>query len=166
MHSAILIIALGILAVIAHGDVQTRRIPNAFCIIIAALGLARIILDRNELAASYTFATAALTFGATFLLFFRGVIGGGDAKLVTAMSLLVGHQGMLCFLFLMSACGGALAIATVCRDMLGRGPRYTWSPANRELLQTTPSAGASEKSTVPYGVAIAAAGAITLMITR
>ena len=42
MHSAVLAVAVGILAIVAYEDVRTRRIPNALSLAIAALGLARV----------------------------------------------------------------------------------------------------------------------------
>jgi prepilin peptidase CpaA len=165
MQPAILFVAVGILAVIAYGDVRVRRIPNALSLAIAALGLARIAFAGDSVAASATLAAAAATFTVTFLLFWRGVIGGGDAKLVAAVALLVGQKELLSFLFLMSLCGGALAAATFARDQLrpqcwrlsGRGRRPV-------LTEADGSISAPVGSTVPYGVAIAAAGVITLVI--
>jgi prepilin peptidase CpaA len=161
MQSALPLIASGILAIIAYVDVRTRRIPNALCIAIAALGLMRIILIDDPVSADYTLGMAAATFGATFLLFWYGVIGGGDAKLIAAMALLVGHQEVLSFLFLMSVMGGALALVAIVRDLVKR----VWRPAGVPAI--TPTILVERRlgqSAVPYGVAIAAAGAITLLI--
>jgi len=84
--------------------------------------------------------------------------------LLAAVVLLIGHQELLGFLFLMSLCGGVLALAILARDKL--------RPRLLSLLQlaSVPSAKppgcsvAPSRSTVPYGVAIAAAGAITLIL--
>jgi Flp pilus assembly protein protease CpaA len=63
----------------------------------------------------------------------------------------------LSFLFMMSLCGGALALAILARDKLRlqrwNTPRSTVGPI-----------ALPAQSTVPYGVAIAAAGAITLIL--
>jgi prepilin peptidase CpaA len=166
MHATMLVIAIAVLAVIAYGDVRFRRIPNAATLAIAALGLTRIILAQNAVAASYTLAAAAVIFAVTFLLFWRGAFGGGDAKLITAMALVIGHQQLLNFLFLMSASGGVLALVVLIRDKfepaLGRLCRRTTAPR----VKTHPRVAAAENGTVPYGVAVAAAGAITLIIAR
>ncbi len=167
MQSAVLIVAVGVLAIIAYGDVRTRRIPNALTLAIASLGLVRIMLAQDTVAASRTLAAAIVVFIVTFLLFWRGAIGGGDAKLVAAMTLLIGHQDFFSFLFLMSLFGGALALATLAREKfslrLGRLRRLTDMPP---LAETARSVVVPGKSTVPYGVAVAAAGVVMLIITR
>ena len=152
-----MVTAIGVLAVIAHVDVRTRRIPNGLAATIAILGLVRMILDGHPIAAAHTLEASAVVFAVAFLLFWRGVLGGGDAKLVAATALLVGYHDLLNFLFLMSLCGGALALAILARDKLRlqrwHTPRSTVGPI-----------ALPAQSTVPYGVAIAAAGAITLIL--
>src|SRR3984893_10313711 len=116
MQWAVLVVAVGILTLIAYGDVRMRRIPNALSLAIATLGLAHLALAHDVVAASYTVAAATVTFAVTLLLFWRGVIGGGDAKLLAAVVLLIGHHELLVFLFLMSLCCGALAAAIHARN--------------------------------------------------
>src|SRR5436309_1584852 len=98
MHSAFLVVAVGVLATIAYHDVRTRRIPNALSIVIAALGLARIALAADVVAGWYTLAAATVTFAGTFVMFRYGMIGGGDAKMIPATALLVGYRELLGFL--------------------------------------------------------------------
>jgi prepilin peptidase CpaA len=165
MHSTVLVAAVGVLAVIAYCDVRSRRIPNGLCFVIAALGLLRIACARDVFAASHTLLAAAATFVATFLLFWRGVIGGGDAKLITAMALLIGHQDIVEFLFLMSLFGGALGLAALVREKLGpKLARLRFAVTGRLPPEAGPAAPGA--STVPYGLAIAAAGVITLIIGK
>lgn len=163
--TAILIVGMGILTVIAYGDVRTRRIPNVLSLAIAILGLVRIILLHNPVSAGQTLAAGGAIFAAGFLLFWNGAIGGGDAKLVAATALLVGYHDLCNFLLLMSVCGGGLALAMLARDTLSLQP---WFPLRGAR---TPSAtGTAQRftvparSTVPYGVAIAAAGVVTLIL--
>jgi prepilin peptidase CpaA len=163
VQTAILIVGMGILAVIAYGDMRTRRIPNVLCLVIAVLGLLRIILVHDPVAAGHTLAAGATIFVAAFLLFWYGAIGGGDAKLVAATALLVGYHDLSGFLFLMSVCGGALALAVLAHDTL-----RLWLPSRwARMPSATETAGciaAPARLTVPYGVAIAAAGVVTLIL--
>ncbi len=110
MQSAVLVVAVGILALIAYGDVRMRRIPNALSLTIATLGLAHLALAHDAAAAS-------------------------------------------------------LAAATVARDQFRL---LYWRPSRlARLPPSTEAAGsitAPAESTVPYGVAIAAAGVITLIL--
>ena len=85
MQIPILVIAIGLLVLIAYGDVRTRRIPNALCVAIGALGAFRLVLGADPIDAGRTLTAAAVMFAIGFVLFWRGVVGGGDAKLVSAM---------------------------------------------------------------------------------
>ena len=165
MQTMVIFLALGTLITIACSDVRTRRIPNVFVGAIAALGLVRITLAGDMTAASNTLIATAVVFAIGLLLFWGDVLGGGDAKLLAAMVLLVGSQDLFCFLFLMSMCGGILALAILIRDKLRSGhwrllrySRTSSAMCNSEDF-TEPI-----RSTVPYGVAITAAGVFALIL--
>jgi prepilin peptidase CpaA len=164
VQTAILVVGIGILGVISYGDVRTRRIPNVLSLAIAILGLLRVILAHNPVLAGQTIAAGVVIFAAAFLLFWHGAIGGGDAKLVAAMALLIGYHELLSFLFLMSLCGGALALAVLARDKLR--PRLLRLLRLASVTSANPPqcGAAPPRSTVPYGVAIAASGVITLIL--
>jgi prepilin peptidase CpaA len=164
MQTAILVAGIGILAIIAHGDVRTRRIPNALSVAIAVLGLLRLILVHDPAAAIRTLAAAAAVFVAAFLLYGRGAIGGGDAKLMPTMALLIGYHELPSFLFLMSLCGGGLALAILARDKLRPRLVRLLPLASLPLARPPGCSVTPSRSTVPYGVAIAASGAITLIL--
>jgi prepilin peptidase CpaA len=141
--------------------VRRRHIPNALAIAIGALGLVRMMLAGDPSAFLHTLAAGAAVFAAAFLLFWRGLVGGGDVKLLTAASLLVGYNDLLSFLFLMSLCGAVVSIAVIAGNKL--------APSLDTLgLRPSPSCAAENaavppRPSVPYGVAIAAAGAIILI---
>lgn len=167
MGSSVILAGIAILAIVAYGDVRTRRIPNALCLAVACLGLMRLVLADDPGAAGYTLAAAAASFVATFLLFWRGAIGGGDAKLIPGVALLVGYQELAAFLFFMSLLGGVLALAVLARGKLRSMLRLGGRPAQTPLpAQTAAPRAARQGLTVPYGAAVAAAGAITLIIAR
>jgi prepilin peptidase CpaA len=164
VQTAILVIGIGVLAIIGYGDVCTRRIPNALSLTIATLGLIRIIIVDDTVDAGHTLLAGIAVFLVAFLLFSRGAIGGGDAKLVAAMALLIGYQDLCSFLFVMSLCGGALALAVLARDKLRQRLWRLSRPAGMPSAEIPECIAAAAPSTVPYGVAIAAAGAITLIL--
>src|SRR5215471_8757518 len=99
-------------ATAAVSDWRTRRIPNAVAAAIAVVGLVRLGLAQELLAEVYTLTTAAAAFAVGFVLFRHGAMGGGDVKMISATILVVGYQHVLGFLFLMSLCGGTLALVT------------------------------------------------------
>jgi prepilin peptidase CpaA len=167
MHSAVLAVAVGILVFVAYQDVRTRRIPNALSFATAALGLARIALAAEVIDAGYTLAAAIIIFAITFALFQRRAIGGGDAKILPATVLLVGYRELLGFLFLMSLCGGVLALVTIATERRRLPLKRLWRPAYAPASAEIDRLGVPSKaSTVPYGFAVAAAGVITLITAR
>jgi prepilin peptidase CpaA len=167
MHSAFLVIAVGVLAIIGYHDVRTRRIPNALSLTIVALALARVALAEDPATGWYTLGAATATFAGTFAMFRCGIIGGGDAKMIPATALLIGYRDLFDFLFLMSLCGGALALATIAVENLEWRLQRFWRPActpanaHTDQARVPPTA-----STVPYGFAVATAGVITLMTAK
>ena len=151
----VLFLGIGIFAVVAYGDIRTRRIPNELIVAILALAAFRIAVDSDPRAGLFTLAASAALFVATFLLFWRGLLGGGDVKLIGATALLIGYHSFFEFLFVMSISGALVAVAVLARDRLGA--RRATTPALED--QETPA-----RLTVPYGVAIAAAGIVSLLV--
>jgi prepilin peptidase CpaA len=167
MHSAVLAVAVGILVIVAYEDVRTRRIPNALSLATAAVGLFRVVFAAEVIDAGYTLAAAIVILTITFVLFQRGVIGGGDAKILPATVLLIGYRELLGFFFLMSLCGGVLALATLATERLDLYfGRFRRGAHVSSAGQSDRGRVASKGSTVPYGVAVAAAGVITLIAAR
>jgi prepilin peptidase CpaA len=106
-------------------------------------------------------------FATAFALYRWGLIGGGDAKMVAAAALLIGYRDLLGFLFIMSICGGALAVVTLAADKLELALRRLWRAVRmRPGTAGEPGRPAPRQSSVPYGVAIAAAGVVTLISPR
>jgi prepilin peptidase CpaA len=162
MQTAVMLVAVGILSIIAYGDIRTRRISNVLTGTLTILSLIRIILLHDPAAASYTLGAGVAMFAGGFLLFSCGVLGGGDAKLLAVMTLLIGHHDLFGFLFLMSLCGGALGLIILAGDKLRPLLWRAWYSATMPL--STEITAELARTTVPYGVAIAAAGIITLIL--
>src|SRR5260370_6506846 len=100
MRLIVLFLGIGIFAVVAYGDIRTRRIPNEMIVAILALAAFRIAIEGDPRAGLYTLAAAASLFVPTFLLFWRGLLGGGDVKLIGATALPIGYLSFFEFLFL------------------------------------------------------------------
>jgi prepilin peptidase CpaA len=155
LHLIVLILGICIFAVVAYGDIRTRRIPNEMIVAILVLAAFRIAIDGDPRAGLFTLGASATLFVSTFLLFWRGLLGGGDVKLIGATALLVGYHNLFEFLFVMSVSGALIAVAVLARDRLGR--RRATAPATEDQEK-------SARLTVPYGVAIAAAGMVSLLV--
>jgi prepilin peptidase CpaA len=162
-QTVIVILAMGAFIAAACVDVRHRRIPNALSYLIGSLGLLRILLAGDPVTGGWTLAAAAGVLVVGFMFFWGGTFGGGDAKLLTGAVLLIGYHDLFSFVFLMSLFGGVLALFILIGDRLIPRLRRVRQPA--ALPDVTATAAKREVwPTVPYGVAISAAGMIILVL--
>jgi prepilin peptidase CpaA len=162
-QTIIVVLAMGAFITAACVDVRHRRIPNALSYLIGSLGLLRILLVGDPISAGWTLAAAAGVLVVGFMFFWGGTFGGGDAKLLTGAVLLIGYRDLFDFIFLMSLFGGVLALALLIGDRLI--PKYC-RPRRRTAASDATAAVVRPDvwPTVPYGVAISAAGMIILVL--
>jgi prepilin peptidase CpaA len=147
-------LGIALFGIAAYDDIRYLRIPNLLCIAVALLGALRLLVIGDASATLYTIGASTTVFIATFLLFWRGILGGGDVKLLSAAALLVGYTDLFPFLVIMGICGALVAFAVLFIHKylpLWLGPR---------LAVLVPK----ERLAVPYGVAIATAGTVTLLL--
>jgi prepilin peptidase CpaA len=140
----------GLMLIAAVEDLRRLVIPNA---VVLALG----VLWPLQLAAAPTISLtgsavaalcAASVFGAGALLFSRGLMGGGDVKLLTAATLWAGPGLTPALLIVTAILGGLLTLALL------------FPLALRAVFAPAAAAGAAKRVPVPYGVAIAAAALV------
>ena len=141
LQNLITLVGVALFIVAAYRDVKTFRIPNVLVAAVALLAVVRLIVIGDPNVALYTVGASFALLIVGFALFWQGFIGGGDAKLITAAALLIGYNDLLPFLVFMSVCGASISLAAV---------------ASRRQKQTS-------KLYIPYGVAIATAGSVTLL---
>ena len=128
-------------------DGRSMLIPNWISIALVLLYFPAALIGQYEwpdIAMNSGFAVA--TFVVCAGLFYAGLFGGGDAKLIPAIAIWYGFPNGLVFLVFMAAFGGVLAIALVIARKLVPAPA---GPAWLTRM-LTPGEG------VPYGLAIAA----------
>jgi prepilin peptidase CpaA len=147
-ETIIVVLGVVVLVVAAYGDARKRLIPNVLTVAVAILGICRLIVIGDPIAASYTLIAASLLFLVTFVLFWRGIMGGGDVKLLTATVLLIGYHPVFVFLMIMCICGALLSLVMI---LMHFGPRIV-------------AAAVKSQPSVPYGVAIATAAVIVLQL--
>lgn len=147
-----LIILAGLLLAAAWQDLRTLHIANGLSISIAALFCVWAIAGLSL--GSYSFAALALALGtatALFLLgaaaFARGMLGGGDVKLLTAVGLFAGPTGVGDLLLVTAVVGGLSGIAVLAGVPLG--------PAAVDGAATLRG---RLRGRMPYGPAIAVGG--------
>jgi prepilin peptidase CpaA len=129
-------------------DLFTYKIPNKISIVLAASFLVWALAIEMPLQRfGLHIAVGALVLIAGFALFSYNIIGGGDAKLLAAGALWMGHTETLSFVFLTGLVGGLLALALMSYRAIVPPPflaRQSWAMRLHE------KAGG-----MPYGAAIA-----------
>jgi prepilin peptidase CpaA len=147
----------GLMVTAAFQDFRRLIIPNTLTLSLCILWLLYLATAPSiTLAAGFVAAGCGLAvFLAGAVLFSRGLIGGGDVKLLAAATLWAGPDATMPLLILTGVFGGVLALVLL--SPLGTLITLTCRPA----LDIS-AAAAAHKSTVPvpYGVAIAAAALI------
>jgi prepilin peptidase CpaA len=139
----------GLMLIAAVEDLRRLVIPNTVVLGLCTLwplqlAAAPVISLTGSAAAALC---AAAVFGAGALLFSRGLMGGGDVKLLTAATLWAGPALTPALLIVTAVLGGFLALALFA------------PPALRAVFAPAPT-GAAMRTPVPYGVAIAGAALI------
>ncbi|MDQ2105962.1 prepilin peptidase [Azospirillum isscasi] len=156
----------------AADDLCRRTIPDTASILLAALGLTVPPLQGAPFP-WVTLAAAAALFLVLCVLHGRGWLGGGDVKLASAILLLVGVERAVPFATATALAGGALSLLYLAGWLALRKTR----PARRLLRRFGGRSGAARlparllaaeahrvatRHSVPYGVALAAGGLLTL----
>jgi Flp pilus assembly protein protease CpaA len=154
LQKAIAFAAIALLLIAAYSDIRTLKIPNTLVLAIAILGIVRLILLGNSIAAIFAIGFAALIFLIGFVMFSRGMIGAGDVKLLMATVLLIRYPNLFTFLMRMSIIGALLSVAVLVL-------RSSYVPL---ILGPRVGSYLTTIRAVPYGVAIAAAGIMTILL--
>lgn len=154
MYIAILFVIPPIcLALAALTDFFEMTIPNRIpVILIAAFLLIAPFSGINLMQLGWHMMAAGIVFAVCFALFALNVMGGGDAKLLTAASMWFGfNQSLFEFLAFTGYIGGVLTVAII----VMRANWDMFATIGVKLPQTLMVA-----NKIPYGIAIGAAGLI------
>lgn len=135
----------------AISDITRLRIPNWLsATLFAAFPATAWLSDLGWALLFRGIACAMVLLGIGAFMAARGWLGGGDAKLLAATAAWIGWPGVLKFILIMGVVGGALALML----LLFRRARLSAIAASVPWLRALRNTAES----VPYGVAIAAAG--------
>jgi prepilin peptidase CpaA len=157
----IILTAVLLLAYAGYTDIRAFRIPNSVCAAVAVLGLFKLLLfwslgDMTTPAALQTISAAGIILLVGLLSFALGLIGGGDAKLISATVLLIGSHDFLPFMVTMSILGAVFAIAL-------QAFKHSPLPSSLGPKFAVFTIDSDTKTMVPYGVAIGVAGSATIL---
>jgi prepilin peptidase CpaA len=152
LHVACLALMAALLVGAGAQDLRSMQIANGFSLAIASLfvvwaavGLAGGQMSLEDVALSLGYGAAVFGVGAA--AFALGALGGGDVKLLAAVSLFAGSQLLFGFLIITAIAGGLLGLAILAGAPIGRPAMAGAGPLRARL-----------RSGLPYGPAIAAGG--------
>ena len=159
LHALLLLAAAAsLLFAVAH-DVAVRTVPNRVSLIVAAAGLGLNTLDGQLIPALFG---SVVVFAGCWYCWWRGWIGGGDVKLLSASTLLVPPTSVPEFVLSTAIAGAVLALLYLAlARLLPRGPtprpagllRRVWRAEQRRIRR---------RLSLPYACAICAGVALTL----
>ena len=148
-----------LLVAAALHDLAFRTVPNWLSVAVLGIGVVRAGFDHRLL---YSLTSAALLFIAAALCWRRGLMGGGDVKLLAASAALLPVGGWGEFLLLVALCGGVLAVIYLVLQHLIRTPSRArpWSLLGRVLKAERWRV--ARRGPLPYASAIAAGALLTV----
>lgn len=152
---------IALLLYVAAIDIATRLIHNEICLTLALLGIARQVAGPTHLIESLVAATAL--FVLLLVIYERGWIGGGDVKLLVALSIGLPALGILQLLTVTTLSGAVLALAHL---MMRRLPIPRPAPAGSSILRRVYAVERwrnVRQAPLPYGAAIACGGIWTVL---
>ncbi|NQV54796.1 MAG: prepilin peptidase [Rhodospirillales bacterium] len=137
----------------AVNDIRAYRIPNSLNLCIAVLYPIYVLTADSPVDWSSALMIAGGTFAVAAVLFSLGIMGGGDAKMMTVLALWAGPTYILDFVLVTSVVGGVLAIMmmTSARHALALACEAIGQRRLRQIFLN---------DVLPYGVAIAAGGLV------
>lgn len=139
------------LAMAAASDLLTMTIPNRVSLLMAAAFLIIAPLACLPIAAiAMSLLAALIVFAVCFALFASNIMGGGDAKLLSATALWFGFtQSQLLFVSAVGLFGGVLTFAILLMRTQSNTILAMGLPLPNSLILA---------KKIPYGIAIAAGG--------
>lgn len=142
-----------LMAFAASSDLFTMTISNRLSLALAGgFFLLALLTGMSLQALGMHLAAGATVLVVAFIFFWRGWIGGGDAKLAAATALWFGFDHLLNYLLYASLFGGALTVLLLQFRRLDL-PQVL---ARQKWIQRLHDAGGG----VPYGIALAAAALV------
>jgi prepilin peptidase CpaA len=144
---------LVLLAIAALSDLRSYRIPNKVTLLTVAVYPIFVLSSPVPVDWLGGLMVGGAVLGVSFSLFVFKVFGGGDAKMLAAVSLWAGPALIFDFLVFSALAGGMLALFWI--SPLRHGLALTLNRAGNEN-----SGSAMLGAALPYGVAISAGGVV------
>ncbi len=152
---------IALLFYVATIDIATRLIRNEICLALALLGIVGQMAGPMQVGQSLI--VTSILFLLLFVIYQRGLIGGGDVKLLVALSIGLSLAGVIELLTVTALAGGVLAAVHL---MMRSLPHPKLAPAGSSLVRRIYAVERwrhVRHAPLPYGVAIACGGIWTIL---
>lgn len=153
-QQAVMIALQALIVLAALQDLVQLRISNLLSVLIVLCFLGWLIVAGPHWSLWQNGVAFTVAFALGLMLFSRGLLGGGDVKLLAALALWFDLKGALLFVTLMALSGGVLALLLMAiRRMLPEGMTGEdgWALLRR-------------RGPIPYGLAITAGALLAIHI--
>jgi prepilin peptidase CpaA len=138
-----------LMAFAASSDLFTMTISNRLSMLLAGgFFVVALIAGMSLAAVGVHMAAAGLVLAVAFVFFWRGWMGGGDAKLAAATAMWFGFDHLLVYLVYAALLGGVLTVLLLLFRQLPLPAFFERQPWIHRLHQP---------GGVPYGIALAVA---------
>ena len=155
-----MVLAIGLLLGAALHDAAVRTIPNWIPTSLVAVGVILRMRDHSAVTGIWVAALLLMVLGVFWL---RGFIGGGDAKLIPAVALVLPPSDVPNFILSVAIGGGALALLYVVLSRLVARPAPGRHRGFFARVLKTEAWRVHRRGPIPYAVAIAGGG-VPIMI--
>jgi len=156
------LVAIPLLLFAAARDVATRLIPDTVSIAIAVAGLL-VRLSEGWSEAGYSLLLGACLFALLLPLAARGLLGGGDVKLMSAMAVGLAPFDTWRFIVATVFAGGILGIAYILGRYLVPQTRVAGGGTLLRRVMAVEAWRMRRRGPLPYAVAIAVGGILVLL---
>jgi len=148
----------------AVSDIRYYILSNKLCLTVALLYpvfIASLYFGGSLPPLDYiawSVGISLIIFALLVALFVFGLIGGGDVKLIPAVTLWAGPAFTLKFLLITTVCGGIVALLTISFQYI---KKYLYRGKSSEKINfsmTNSAESENEENNIPYGIGISAGG--------
>jgi prepilin peptidase CpaA len=151
LDHALLLIFPAVMAFGGAMDLFTMTIPNRVSLaLVVAFFVAAPFAGLGWAGLAMHLAAGLVVLGVGFVMFARGWLGGGDAKLLAAAALWMGFENLLAYVVLVAVAGGLLALGVLAYRCI---TPPSWLSKHDWAMRLH-----AKGSGMPYGVALAGAG--------
>jgi prepilin peptidase CpaA len=156
IHTLILLAAALSFTYAAVSDVRDYRIPNTCSIVLALLYAVHVWQAPREIIVGAALIVTFAAFTVCMVFYTMKRLGGGDVKLITVASLWAGPALIADFIVVTALAGGVLSLVYITHFFIAPALGFDHGGARGDHENPL-------TMKLPYGVAIAAGGLVTLV---